>query len=88
MQLNLKDHETNLMVTRLSLATGLSKAAAVKAAVKANLDKIEMARAADVDQRVADVLALTATWRASLTAPLPSQAEMDDWFYDNDGLPR
>lgn len=88
MQLNLKDPETNEMVARLSQATGMSKAGAVKAAVKAHLMEVEAARAVDIERRVADVLAMTAAWRARMPQPLPTQAEMDSWLYDDDGLPR
>ena len=88
MQLNLKDPETNAMVTRLSQVTGASKAGAVKAAVKAQLEAIDAARAADIEQRVAKVMANTAEWRARMPHPLPTQAEMDDWLYDEHGSPR
>jgi antitoxin VapB len=88
MQLNLKDPETNAMVTRLSEVTGLSKAGAVKAAVKAQLAEIEAARAADIARRVADVNRLVDEFRARLPTPLPTQAELDAWMYDDDGLPR
>lgn len=88
MQLNLKDPETNAMVSRLSDVTGLSKARVVKDAVKARLAEVEAARAADIERRLAEVREITAAMRARMPVPLPTQKEMDDWMYDDNGLPR
>lgn len=87
MQLNLKDAETNLLVERLATVTGHSKARVVKDAVRARLAEVEAAREADMADRLARVLALTAEIRERMPKPLPTQAELDSWMYDENGLP-
>jgi len=88
MQLNLKDPETNMMVARLSQVTGVSKARAVKDAVRARLADVDAAREADIVARIARVRELTAQIRARLPDPMPTQKQFDDWLYDENGLPR
>lgn len=86
-QLNLKDPETNLLVERLANVTGHSKARVVKDAVRARLVEVEAAREVDMAARLARVLELAALMRAKMPKPLPTQKEMDDWMYDENGLP-
>ena len=88
MQLNIKDPETHALVTRLSQATGVSLARAVKDAVRDKLAELERAKADDVARRIAEVHEIVASIRARLPEKLPTQAEMDGWFYDEDGLPK
>jgi len=87
MQLNLKDPETNSMVARLSEVTGVSKARAVKDAVRLRLKQVDADREADITARIARVRELTAQMRAKMPKPLPTQKELDDWMYGEDGLP-
>lgn len=87
MQLNLKDPETTAMVGRLSETIGVSKARAVKEAVREKLARVDKDREADFERRLAELRKLTAQIRARLPTPLPTQAELDDWMYDDDGLP-
>lgn len=87
MQLNLKDPETNAMVERLSMVTGTSKAGAVKEAVRDKLALVDRLREEDIQRRMAEVRGLTAQIRSRLPNPLPTQKEMDDWIYDENGLP-
>lgn len=88
MQLNLKDAETNVMVARLAALTRTNKTVAVREAVRARLAEVEAAREADIARRLAEVQALTKAFVDSLPKPLPTQAELDDWMYDENGLPR
>ncbi len=88
MQLNIKDAETHRLVSELSQEIGLSKASAVKEAVREKLQRVKNARDADVTRRLAELRVLTAQIRERLPKPLPTQQELDDWMYDEDGLPR
>lgn len=88
MQLNIKDPETCEMVARLAQATGQTKAGVVKQAVRNRLDEVEAARAVDMAERIARVRELTAQIRSRMPKPLPTQRELDDWMYDEHGLPR
>ena len=86
MQFNIKSREANLLINRLATTTGESKTEAVTRAVRERLAKIE--RQQNLEERLARVLAITDSIRADLPEKLPTQAEMDDWFYDEHGLPR
>ncbi len=88
MQLNIKDRETHELVTRLAEATGQSRSRAVKDAVRARLAEVEVAREAEIAARIARGRDLAAQMRAKMPKPLPTQKELDDWMYDEDGLPR
>lgn len=88
MQLNLKDAETSQLVERLAAITGTSKTAAVRDAVRRRLAEVEAAREADVAERLQRVRELTEAMRARMRKPIPTQQELDDWMYDENGLPR
>ena len=88
MQLNLKDAETNVMVARLAALTRTNKTVAVREAVRARLAEVEAAREEDIARRLAEVKGLTKAFVDRLPKPLPTQAELDDWMYDENGLPR
>lgn len=88
MQLNLKDPETNAMVERLSVVSGVTKARAVKEAVRDKLALVDRMREEDIQRRMAEVRKLTAQIRTRLPKVMPTQQEFDDWLYDENGLPR
>nr|WP_295663071.1 type II toxin-antitoxin system VapB family antitoxin [Polymorphobacter sp.] len=86
MHLNIKNDETHALASRLAAATGESLTQAVTEAVRDRLLKVE--RGQSLEARRAKVQALAASIRARQPKPLPTQAEMDSWFYDEDGLPK
>ena len=88
MQLNLKDPEITAMVDRLAMLTGTSKTAAVREAVRVRLADVEATRRAEREAKLAHLHELTRQIHERLPKPLPTQSEMDGWFYDEDGLPR
>ncbi|KPF60091.1 hypothetical protein IP88_16005 [alpha proteobacterium AAP81b] len=88
MQLNIKDPETHRLVAELSEEIGVTKASAVKEAVREKLQRVRSDREADIAERLARLRELTAQMRARMPKPLPTQQELDDWMYDENGLPR
>lgn len=86
MHLNIKNDETHELATRLAAEAGESLTFAVTQAVRERLARIE--REKSFDDRLAKVMALADSIRSRLPAKLPTQAEMDDWLYGEDGLPR
>ena len=86
MQTNIKSVMANQLIDRLAAMTGESKTQAVTEAVRLRLADIE--RRTGMERRIADVNAMVDRFRARLPDKLPSQAEMDAWFYDEDGLPK
>jgi antitoxin VapB len=85
-QLNIKSDRLYAKVERLADLTGASMTGAIEAAVDEKLGREERAR--DVTRRTQEILHLAAELRASLKQPLPSQKDLDDWLYDEQGLPR
>ena len=88
MQLNIKDAETCAMIGELAEVTGTTKAGIVKEMARERLDRIAAEREADIARRLAELRVLTAQIRARMPKPLPTQQELDDWMYDENGLPR
>lgn len=86
MQINIKSSEANMLIEQLAAATGESKTQAVTEAVRLRLASI--GRQHDARQRVEDVIRIADAIRARLPEQLPTQAELDAIFYDEDGLPR
>jgi antitoxin VapB len=85
-QLNIKSDRLYAKVERLAGMTGTSLTGAIEAAVDEKLSREERER--DVAIRTKRILELAADLRASLKRPLPTQQEMDDWLYDEHGLPK
>ncbi len=86
MQMNIKNPEACRMAQQLAAATGKSVTAVVTEALAEKV--AQLARERSLDERRARVDALIDSIRADLIAPLPTQAELDDWLYDENGLPR
>lgn len=86
MHLNIKSDETHALATRLATETGESLTFAVTQAVRERLARIE--REKSFEERLARVMALATSIRSRLPEKLPTQTEMDDMFYDEDGLPK
>lgn len=86
MHLNIKNHDTHALATQLATETGESLTFAVTQAVRERLARLE--REKSFDERLAKVMALADSIRARLPAKLPTQAEMDEWFFDENGLPQ
>ncbi len=84
--LNIKNDEAHTLASRLAGATGETLTRAVTESLRERLARIERERS--VDERLERVMSLVASIRADLPEKLPTQAEMDDWFYDEHGLPR
>jgi hypothetical protein len=85
-QLNIKSDRLYAKVERLAGITGTSMTGAIEGAVDEKLARAERER--DVDERTRDILRLAEEFRAGLTRPLPTREEMDDWLYDEHGLPK
>lgn len=88
MQLNIKNPEVVRMAHELAAVSGKSVTSVVKDALAAAMARQSVPAAEDHHARLEKVLALTAAWRAAQPKPLPTQAQLDAWMYDEDGLPR
>jgi antitoxin VapB len=84
MALSIKDPETDALVRRLARARGVSFTSAIKLAVNNELAK-EVPPKKDPEKMLAAVRKLQAEVAAS--GGLPSMKELDDWMYDENGLP-
>lgn len=87
-QFNIKSAEANALIARLAEVTGKSKTEAVTEAVRDCLARIESGREADIQARIARVMALVDQSRPHLPAKLPSQKDLDDMVFDDHGAPR
>jgi hypothetical protein len=85
-QVNIKSIEANGLIDRLTQLTGESKTRAITESLRLRLAALE--READTQKRIADVNRLVDDLRSRLPRNLPTQAELDAWIYDPDGLPR
>ena len=88
MQMNIKNPEACRMAQQLAAAKGKSVTAVVPEALAAELARLPVVAPADLEARIEKVLASAAKVRAAMAAPLPTQAELDAWMYDEHGLPR
>lgn len=86
MHLNIKNDEAHILASRLASVTGESMTRAVTEALRERLARVE--RESTYDERLARVRELAASIRSRMAKPLPTQKEMDDWLYDEDGMPR
>jgi antitoxin VapB len=83
-QLNIKSETLYAKVEELASLTGASLTGAVETAVDEKLDAERRKR--DRDALVTDLLAIGTKFRAKLGTPLSAQ-EIDDFLYDENGLP-
>ena len=88
MALSIKDNETDALVRRLAAARKLSYTGAIKLAVSNELAREDSAgkrSEAEIDKMWAAIRDIQAQWSAipdKMTAE-----EIDDWMYDENGLP-
>ena len=88
MQMNIKNPEVVRLAHEFAAVSGNSVTAALREALVAALARSPAPAEDDRQARVKAVLAITARWRADQPKPLPTQAELDAWMYDEHGLPR
>ncbi len=83
MALSIKDPETDALVRRLARARGVSFTGAIKLAVNNELAK-EAPPKKDPEKVRAAVKEIQERWAGS---PPIDMKEMNDWMYDENGLP-
>ena len=86
MSLNIKNERTHALVRELAARSGMSQTEAVEDAVRRRLDQLSTAPVADFDSRVERVLALASDISSRLKPD--SFDDVNDWLYDENGLPR
>lgn len=84
MGLSIKNDETERLVRLLAKRRGLGVTGAIRLAVANELAKDAPPPAPDWDEKMRVIREIQARW-----AKLPpiDMKEMDDWLYDEDGLP-
>jgi antitoxin VapB len=85
MPLYIADAETTRLADELSNLTGTTKTKAVHDALQAELRRIK--RQMEAPQRYERIMSVAKEFSSQLTGPAPSQEEMDDFLYDEKGLP-
>ena len=85
MSLNIKNEETCRLAAELAELTGETKTGAITAALRERLERERRAR--DKDALLRDIRAI-AERCAGLMGPGPSSVEIDDFLYDERGLPK
>ena len=85
MALSIKDDDTDALVRKLAARRKLSMTQAIKLAVSNELARDDEVSVADQERRLAVVRGIQA--RVAKYGPFPSQKEIDDWMYDENGLP-
>jgi len=84
MSLNIKNERTHALVRELATLTGMSQTEAVEDSVRRRLD--ELKNDADHERRVERILALGAEISRHVDAR--SREDVNDWLYDENGLPK
>ena len=84
MSLNIKDEETHRLVQELASLTGESMTAAVKAAVKERLARVTGEKGESLYDRLMAISRDTAARMSEETKRL----DIDEFLYDENGLPR
>lgn len=85
MPLYIADSETSRLADELSQLTGTTKTKAVHDALQAELERIK--RQMDAAQRYERIMSVAKEASARLKGPAPTQEEMDNFLYDEKGLP-
>jgi antitoxin VapB len=86
MSLNIKNERTHALVRELAARSGMSQTEAVEDAVRRRLDQLSAASGDGRDSRVERVLALAADISSRLKPD--SFEDVNNWLYDENGLPR
>ncbi len=85
MAIYLKDPATEADVRSFAAENGLSVTAAIKHAVAEARARKEAARQLEIERRIAVVREIQE--RVAARGGLPTMEEIDDWLYDEDGMP-
>lgn len=83
MALNIKNAETEALIKQLALRTGESQTAAVRIAVRERLERLAVPRRATAEE----IMAIGQDIARQLGEPLRT-LDLDDWLYDEWGLPK
>ena len=88
MSLNIKNERTHALVRQLAQMTGQSQTSAVEDAVRRRIE--ELSRSEDeVEARIKRIEQIAAEFSADLTEEDRAALwSADDYFYDEDGLPK
>jgi antitoxin VapB len=84
MGLSIKNEETERLVRELARRKGVGVTTAIRLAVSNELakDATSQKDPEEIRRAIADIQA-----RSAALGPMPSMKEMDDWLYDENGLP-
>ena len=83
MGLSIKNEETERLVRELARRKGVGVTTAIRLAVSNELEKTPPKKSREeILKAVAEIQA-----RVAALGPMPSMKEMDDWLYDENGLP-
>jgi antitoxin VapB len=85
-QLNIKNNDAHQLAVELAEITGQSLSAAVTTALRNELEREK--RLHDHDGRIRRIEEITQSYRDKVGKPLPTREDMDEWMYDESGLPR
>jgi antitoxin VapB len=86
MSLNIKNERTHALVRELATLSGMSQTEAVEDAVTRRLEQLSSPSEPDTSARVERILALAADISNRLGPE--SFEDVNDWLYDENGLPR
>lgn len=83
MGLSIKNEETERLVRELARRKGVGVTTAIRLAVSNELEKTPPKKDPEqIRKAIAEIQA-----RSKALGPMPSMKEMDDWLYDENGLP-
>jgi hypothetical protein len=83
-QLNIKNAKAYKLATELRELTGESLATAVTVAVEERLEREKRKRG----RKIEAMRRIVREYQEQFPGPLPTREEMDDYLYDENGLPR
>jgi antitoxin VapB len=86
MSLNIKNERTHALVRRLAEVTGTSQTEAVEDAVRRRLEELSVDSQEQLSSRVDRIMALAADMAHGLRPE--TFEDVNDWLYDENGLPR
>jgi antitoxin VapB len=84
MSLNIKNERTHALVRELATLSGMSQTEAVEDAVKRRLEHLRFDEERDRSDRLARIHALVEQLSSHLGPPV----DLDDFLYDENGLPK